>query len=371
MNPTCYDNVIGLSREQCPCQPQGPTDFNTSRSGLYLTDIAPLGEIGNYKDCSAGGMWDILNNARSQAVTAFIADASALLMRNNKSRRTPWRGGVGMAEKGAALVTGDAFQGLRVCGAGIRGGTMTIEAISTQFVAVGTFDVVVYDWQGTEVARREVTTVANKQNITPLAVPIVLPLHDKYRALPEYYIVYDTSLAPAPVDSRIACGCGATVDYYYNSDTPRFHAGHKSSELNGWANWIMLAGWRGADVEFAETTPTGYNKNHGLSLLCSFDCKVHEVLCEDSLNFSKPLTMSAAFAIYFKAAEITFANLLTSAQLTRFGITKPEAIENRRKEMAAKYNEHLVYITNEIDVRANDCLDCRSIVSMTSQGVFA
>jgi len=145
----------------------------------------------------------------------------------------------------------------------------------------------------------------------------------------------------------------------------------KASRTNGWARWIMLGGWKGDNVDFSDETATADNQNYGLTLHASFDCKVHEVLCDGQLNFSKPLTMSLAYAVQFKAAELAIDNLLSTTQINRFQITNREALEKKRTELMRKYNEHLNYIASEIDVDSNDCLTCQSIVSATMSGVFA
>lgn len=382
MNVDCYQNAIGLARQQCPCQPEAPEGYNTSRSGLYLADIAPLSEIGNYNDCSPGGVWDVLDNSRTQAVTTFIGDASALLMKNNKMRRQPWKGGLGTLKTSGVLVTGSAFQGLRICGAGIRGGEMVIDAIGTQFMTGGTFDVTFYDWQGNVVAVRSVTAIAGKHNLTTLVdidgnpAPVTLPLFDDFCVMPQYYAVYDTALAPVPVGGQVVCGCGGTHDYYYNYSSPIFRPTKSRNTIgttlgNGWANWLMLGGWKGDDVDFQDVPDSAENQNFGLTLHATLDCKVYEVMCEGELNFSKPLSMSLAYAIQYKAAEIALQNILSTTQINRFQITNREMLEKRRNELRNKYNEHLQYITTNIDLSANDCLDCQAIVTATMRGVFA
>lgn len=376
---SCYDSVIGLARASCPCADAVPTGYNTSNSGLYIADLAPLNELEGYDNCGTGSIWDALANARDRAVRTFIADTNSMLSGMHKERRKKWMGGIGRAENNGPVSGSELHAGVRIACAPVRGGYLKVTKIGGYFDTTGDLTVKVYDRHN--VLRKSVTISVTANQHTVVTLPtddiIELPLFDDYLDEAQYFFVYTRADAPGTAaDNRFTCNCGGSFKGSFNCSSPYYTNtthGIRYGQAYGWADWVMAGGWTGDTLtDFDNVTATAPNKGYGLTLYTEIGCKTDEVLCDGSLNFAaNPLAMSIAHALHYKAAEYMALDVLSSTRLNRNQLINREGLIQNQSFWRGKYNEHTNYIVSNADLSANDCLTCRTVAQMAVQGVFA
>lgn len=362
----CYQNVVGLSREQCQCQPLASESYNTSLSGLYIADLAPLKEAGGYNDCAPGGIWDTLNICRENAISELVRDINALALTKYRPKRKAFSGGIGMLENKGTKFGASPYQGIRVGSPAIKGGYMKVRGIGLHFGGVGTFDITILNKRGEEIETVEVTC-ANGLATATLDTPITLPLSTEYGDYAEYFFVYSQADAPAYRENRTTCGCmgGPPV---FNLKAPYWNKSHGASW--GWADWVMAGGWEGSLSDINYLSTSALNNQFGLSLVVDLYCTCTEVLCKDTLNMNSELAMTQAFAILYKAQELALETILTSQQLTRGKITNNDQLKQERDRLSRKYTEMVDFIISNLPYTENDCLDCKPAIRSTTRSIL-
>lgn len=367
----CYDNIIGLARADCPCVPAEPTnDFDTSESGIYITDLEPLDNLTGYSECGETSIWTILDKVRAEAVRTFKADTNALLMQTFAPRRERFSGQIGEASGREVFDTSKTYAGMRIACNPMRGGTLKITSIGTLFSGAGTLSLSIYNSLNAQVVAPFNVTIANGWTLNALATPIELPLHVNFDTRHEYFIVYTFNGSNPAKINNISCGCGGFVPWY-STDRPMWHNNNYGGSKS-WANWMMAGGWEGdslTDFDLCENTTT--TKLNGLALGVELGCDISQILCKDTLDFTNDaLALTMAYAIRWKAAELLASKLLMTTDLNRQNVINREALKDVRKEWQAKYNEATRYIAENAPLRQNDCVTCKDRVEMAVETVF-
>lgn len=377
---TCYDNIIGLARRQCPCLDAAPDNtFNTSNSGLFLGDLSPLGDLEGFDDCGTGSIWDVLDASRDRAIRTFVSDTNSLLISAHNVPRKPWTGGVGRAEKRGQDTSTELYTGARLAMAPIRGAFFRVTRMGGIFDTGGNLTITVYDKHN--VVRKTFTISVNAGAHTEVVLPtgdiFELPLFDEYLDQAEYFFTYERAAAPGVAQkNRVTCACGSAFRGSFNCSHPYYNNGNNFQRYGntyGWTDWFLAGGWTGNTVTDFDDAPTNApNELHGLTIFGEVRCENGEVLCKDSINFlSNPLAMSMAHAIQYKGGEYAAMDVLGSSKITRPQMISREVLIQNQGIWRSKYNEHVNYIVAEADISANDCLSCKSVVEMQNQGVFS
>lgn len=355
----CYDNIIGLSRADCPCIEAAPADgYNTSTSGLYLTDLEPLDNLTGYSECGVSSIWNVLSNVRDEAVRVFKADTNALLAQYFAPRRERFIGQIGEATGRDVYSTDKTYSGVRLACNPMRGGTMKIKAIGTLFSGAGTLSISVYNSLNVRVVAPFNVTVANGWTLNTLATEIELPLYVDFDSRHEYFLVYTFDADnPAKLNS-LSCGCGGFLPYY-NRDNPMWYNTYGGNKA--WANWLMVGGWSGDTLtDFDQCNAVTETRMNGLALQVELGCDVSQILCNGTLDFTNDLlAMSAAYAILWKAGDLMAAKLLMTTDLNRQNVINRDVLKDARKEWQAKYVDATRYISEQAAIGQNDCLTCR------------
>lgn len=354
----CYDNIIGLSRADCPCIDTAPEEgYNTSLSGLYMTDLTPLDNLEGLAECGAGSVWDMLERSREDAVKAFIADTNAMMMDNFSPRREKFTGQIGEAVGRETLSTNNTYAGIRLAFNPMRGGRIKITKIGTLFSGAGTLTLKIHNSLNVEVWSGSVT-IANGWVLNTLGEAIILPTYVDFSDTHEYFLTYTYNPSNLPKLNKINCGCGGFVPWYDLSN-PMWKNQHSGGRA--WAGWLMAGGWTGDTLtDFDQTiTSTGTTMN-GLALQIELGCDIGQILCNGSLDFdTDPLAMSIAYAIRYKADSIMVQKLLGSTELTRSNTINREYYKERRNEMNKGYMENIKYISQSASLQNIDCLTCK------------
>ena len=138
MSLDCLNNIIGLSDTDCNCWDSSkPVDFDTlneSLSGLYVSqpNTIPIRWTNGAADCENGGVWDLLIQARKDAVRDLVADFLAANSQVRKEQFLPFTKIGDPYYKRATLVRGDVA-GAYIEPYDIRGGKIRVESVDLTF----------------------------------------------------------------------------------------------------------------------------------------------------------------------------------------------------------------------------------------------
>lgn len=359
----CYDTIIGLARQDCPCiEDAPPAGYNTSDSGLFIADHPPFNEMEGFGECGQGSVWDILARAREQAILTFQADTNSALMSVFQPRRERFKGQIGEASGRETLTTDNTYAGVRLACNPMRGGVVKITHIGTLFSAAGTITLKIYNSLNQQVGSDITLTTANGFYLNTLATPVELPTYIDFDDQHEYFLTYQHNGAnPAKVNSIAAC-CGFHARY--DLENPMWKGQFTGGRA--WANWLMAGGWTGdtlTDFDLCEgSTSTRMN---GLSLQVELGCDVGAVLCNGSLDFNTDAqALSIAYAILWKSCSIAASLLLGSTKLTRTAQANREFLKESRSQWEIKYATAVDYVTQNAMLNMNDCLACRDEIEM-------
>ena len=363
----CYDNIIGLSRTECDCY-EDPAPYNYSASGIFLDELEPLKKLNGLLNCESGlDLWLMLHRARQEAILQFIGDANAMLLKYNRLKRQPFYGAIGRVKytKNQVCTVGTHY-GVRLYCADIVSGEMEIKKIGGLFAQTGNLDILIYNNLNELIDTVTIATTAGQHTLT--TVNLKLPMHSKYVDNLEYFFVYQYA-GNSPKNNDLHCGCGGTK-FYFNTMKPYFHT--QTKQTDGWAKWVMAGAYSGGVADFSDVTTTTSNNMYGLTLEVNFTCKVGETWCKDYLDFqANPLAAAMAFAIRYKAGEILIDRIMRSTNINRMVLMDAEQNQRDKEMFAAKYNEMMVYLTDNVDVTTTDCFSCKDIISATKMGIFA
>lgn len=354
----CYDNIIGLSRADCPCIDTAPGEgFDTSLSGLYMADLTPLDNLEGLEECGVGSVWDMLGKSRDEAVKIFVADTNAMLMNTFSSRRENFKGQIGEAVGRETLETSNTYAGIRLAFNPMRGGRIKITKIGTLFSGAGTLTLKIHNALNVQVWTGDVT-ISNGWTLNTLETAITLPTFVEFSNTHEYFLTYTYNPSNKPKLNKINCGCGGFVPWYDLSN-PMWKNQHSGGRA--WAGWMMCGGWTGNTLtDFDQATGNDGTIMNGLALQIELGCDIGQVLCNGTLDFeTDPFAMSIAHAIRYKADSIMLQKLLGSTDLTRSNTINREYYKERRGEMTGRYNKMIDYITQSASLQNIDCLTCK------------
>ena len=364
----CYDNIIGLSRRECPCFATGrPQDYNESKSGIYLDELTSLSALNALRECDST-VWDMLKEARELAIKQFIADSNGKLGMTYQMRRKPFVGVLGSTRENSTYTITKPFAVLRLAPAAVRSGYIKLVAINTLYSATGSITVDLYDSVNGYRDSYELATTANRLNRS--VINVELEMYSKYDKKLEYFLVIHRDADNKPKDTTADCGCGN--NYTFDKANPyTYRLGTHNDNI--WADWLMAGGSmidNVSDLDFMKDTAT--NKTYGLALEIETKCKVSEVLCKDSLDFeANPSALSLAMAINYMAGVFAIDKILKSDLLTRDTMINTDQLIAGKTEYEQKYNEHLTYIVQNAVITGNDCLTCKDVYGLTRTGLFA
>ncbi len=359
MAVSCYDTIIGISRQRCDCYSDMPEGYDTSDSGLYIEDLEALDMLSGLASDCKGDLWDLAFDGRKHGILQFIADSNAMLTQRFRHRREPFKGTIGSATGRNTLSTSRTYVGIQLACNPIRSGTLKVTKVGGIFAASGTVTYKVYNNLNALLYTQAVSVVANQH--TTRTVNWSLPLHINYTDVTQYFIVYEHSaLNPAKLNN-FDCGCGGFKPYF-NLNKPHWSQQHNGTK--GWLNWVMINGWTGDNLTDFDNTSTAQGASldmNGITLECDFRCDITDFICPpDGLDFdSSELARTVALCVYWQTG-VTIANrVLSSSDVSRLVQANREEITKQRDTWTSKYQEALRYVIAQLDEHGSDCLTCR------------
>lgn len=383
----CLKYLVGLASSDCNCYSTGrPVDFDTSYSGKFITDYVSLKFAGSAADCEQGGVWDILETSRRQAITDFIADFMAELLARKKQRFQAFanqeigqfRYTANSAFSPSATVAGVEFQPLQ-----IRGGKQTLYGVSLAlagFVGSIDVDVNVYSSADLTTSLGSVTitlTAPNTRVYQAFATPIVLDLGGTDTEL-KYYFVYDvpagTTFPNSPIDELVtgSTGCCGSVAQSVQAADYRFNP------FKQFGKWSGVEANGATNLMDAPLILNGETK--GLRLRTSLGCDSTEMLCNwaSFMNQDAPqnmgetynLALNTSLLIAFKAAYHAANKVVDSANINRITTMSKEALWGKMQNLNKRYHEGIVWLAQNTPDSENDCWTCKDDSSLLVKSIL-
>jgi len=370
----CFENIIGLSRAECDCVGAAPDGANVSQSGLYLDELdgVSLQMFEAKRDCGQGGIWDILERARENAIEETKAELMACLSANTDRRRQPGLSQIGDDKKVTSTnhALRSAYHGVTLQTAKVKGGIFKVTAIGTAFKAAsnpGTITLNVYQRVSNvdgevPVATYVLPTTGDRVVWTEIE-PLELSMDEFGLGNPRYWFLYEPVEGLRAMDSRINCNCGGFKPSW-NVNNPQYASPNQKGGML-WADWSMAAGTKGTNLDDRDEW-TVENATQGILLRVQFDCDESSSFCADAPDYVRdPIQKVIAHAVRFKAGANLMTALLSSTNINRYTMTAGEVLEeNRRryeKEFAARVLEYICpTLAEEGNInRYGDCLKCK------------
>jgi hypothetical protein len=346
--------LIGLARQQCPCDDTAPEGYNVSASGFYITDLEPFGMLEGLEDCEHGGVWAMLEAARTEAVQTFQTDMITLLSQRYTAVRKPFKGVLGETGGTTKLDTTKQYVGARLYCGNVKGGTLQINELGTLFENDGAITLYIYNNLGELLHTIEdANTTAGRLSRSPLNIK--LPMWHDFTNHLEYFFIYEYDATNRPIVNKAHCGCGGFDPDYNVSNS---YVSHKHTGSRSWASWFMIGSYEANSVEECmNNTKRAPNRFNGLVLSVEVYCKAISLLTNDGdINFeANPLAMAYATAIRYKAAETMANKLLLSNNLNRAVMINREQIAAERETWRKQYLEITQYLSQITDISQNDC----------------
>lgn len=363
----CYDNTIGFTEFDCGCHTTGrPEDYNTSKSGLFLDELASIGQLIT-NECDKD-MWTVLKSCMSVGTKKFVSESNALLKKHFTVKKQPAINQIiGQIKAKDTYTPYKNYAVIRIACNPIKGGYFTFKDLGTLFEATEAFTVSLYDNVTGFIVDMEVNSTANV--LAKNAVAVEYPLYSKYVSCLEYYLVYQFDENNRPKNNKVRCSCGG-VNLNYNTATPYFHGGYKAAP---WTSYVMVGSNTINSLTELDDLPASASNNMlGLVLDLDFKCKINEVVCKDALDFEgNPLAMSIAFCIQYAVGVEVANRVIKNPMLVPQQLLDLDTWRENREEWQENYNEHLNYIIPKINLQATDCLGCKDLFTVTRRGLFA
>jgi len=344
---TCLDEIIGLSRTQCPCYDDDkPENSEDSNSGLYLDELdgLELKAISSDIECGDGSIWQKMQRAEENAKIQFRSDLMKCIGATTEAKRKAFYGRIGLTEWSKNITITNDFVGQRIKTCNIKGGEMTLKGISTLMDTTISFDIEVYNnLQPTPILiLNGINAVANtiETNVLTPDPLLTFPLYTEECDVLEYYILYKPNGAFEPKNNRVSCGCSTRPE---------------------WEKWADIQGVKGDDITKRETFFT-QKEAFGLFLDVEFTCNTSELICggtNSKLDFDNDeKAMAMAYAIRYEAGRSLIDNILGTANVNRYTMLPADSLWKLRNHYAERYNELVAYLCQEMDITQNDCLMC-------------
>lgn len=380
MSLDCLNNVIGLSKSTCDCwDADKPVDFDTlnaSSSGLYISqpNTITLRYTNSASDCENGGIWQLLLQAREDAVRDLVSDFLAATSQVKEERFLPFTTIGDDYYKRGEIVNGNVA-GVWLEPYEIRGGKLRIESVDITFwdgiVGATNVDISIYSSLDltTPLATATANVTANKTTATAtFATPFIKDLGDIRQDLNErLYILYTIPVGATPVANSTEKGCGCNKTGHYRD--------------NPYLQILTLGGVQGSSVATIDTNvaSSGGTMN-GLVLNSSLECDYYSWLCElaqtpgQSTNISGQrlkLGMALADGLQAKAIYNLAHSILNSGRINYYSMVLEAEyyykIANHYIKIYKSAIENLVYY---MPADVSDCLICANDKRMNKGSIL-
>lgn len=371
---SCFDNIIGLSRTDCPCVEDRPEGANVSESGLFLDELPGLNLrlINATQDCGSEGIWSKMERAVENAIDETVTELMACIAANTDPARPIGASQIGEDKKAtqSAHTLRHAYHGLTVQTAYVRGGTFRITAIGTAMKATSgmpdTITVHVYDRYengGNDPIATYVLPIAGGRSVWTEIDGLALDMEHLGSLHPRYYLLFEPYAGAQAMNAAISCNCGGYKPYW-DANAPQY-MGRPSNGAAPWTFWAMAGGTYGATLdnrdEWAVENPTS-----GLMIRVAFECDERSSFCLGAPNYQTDHVQKVlAHTVRFKAGANLLTDLVRSTDINRWTMTDGDGLEAQKKEYLDNWEKRLKeYLCPELSSMASinrygDCRKCK------------
>lgn len=354
----CWENIVGITRnEDCINVETRPVNYDVSLSGLYLDELKGINL--RMTEETGGDLWQKLTVAYENAIRAFKIDIISEILKTHKTRYDQFVGNIGSQRFTRSLNLTDQYAGIRMYCNDIKGGAFTLKSIGVLMDTTETFDINVYDNLSEDLDIKhtiQISSIANKYNVTNLPTPLIFQLSDDNWDNLEYYFIYDRG-NKQPKDNKPTCGCGGT-HWCFKLENPCFADAKQTKDR--WRQFAMIGGIQGDDISLREDWPVTQEMN-GIILIGEFNCDKFAYLCNSNTDFEyDEVGQAIAHAIAYKWGEFTMDYFLDTNEISRMTTLGIESINNNREYYNARYTVMIDFIATNLDVSKFGCLSCKS-----------
>jgi hypothetical protein len=315
-----------------------PSGWNTSDSGYFLTDTEygfPLVDaVWANAECGEGSVWDVLENARTEAVRDFKSDLQQALNAGRESKIGHWKGLIGKTD--GSFVPSADFTGVQLRPRlRSRDAAFVITALHVGVETAWTYNVHIrsndYDFVP---VTEQVVSPGGQWVRHELETPVRLPFYVMHEESVRYSIELETGASRVRSNKRFCCG-GAPV----------------------WAQYFDAGGFN----EQAVNNELNYCGTHfnGIAVEGYFDCAKLDWLCNLEQMNGLDFLDFVARCIQFKGAAKLMARILESGKVNYWTVLAPEAIAAKRQKIQQMYQEYIAYLVANMPEGVSGCWGCR------------
>ncbi len=367
----CLQNVIGLSDTSCDCwDSDKPIDFatlNESKSGLFISEPDTISvKLSNTStDCEVGGVWDMLNKARSKG----IKDVVNMFMELTQARLTQKKNGVnefvGTDIKNSSFTPKADFQGFYLEPYYMKGGTWLIDKVQLALtgITVSTdIDVYVYSSLDLNTPLGSTTltlTASNTFTEATFTTPISIDLGAIRDDLNERILfVYELPAGTKPVNNELEIGCSSCG------------GGHIRYKRNPYLHWTCQAvGFESDSIASLDSIRYTSSYARGLRVNCNFYCDWWSWLCEVATDFQSTsiigndnVNLGTALAATIQAASVAsmYKSIIERTTLSKYALLQDDTnYYQKAGHWAKKTAQYVAFLVENIPTDSSDCLKCK------------
>jgi len=381
MLENCLKNLVGLSRSDCSCfDTDRPTDFNTSYSGLYISDGLSLKVTDSAADCEQGGVWDILQTSRDRAINEFTMDYMHGIEARYGDKYTPFYSSnhkdrfIGKKNISSAFVSPISdFAALRLDPKCIKGGILTIEGVELALRDIAIPTTVEVNLFSSEDLSNPIDVVSikltsiNTFTYEAFSTPFQIDLSDSDFDNGEinYFLAYKIPSGSKIPRTKIYDGCNCS----------------KGSKIkyNPWAQYLDAYGV--SSDEFSNLDRAKYTNSFtmGLRVKATASCNKITWLCELANDFNELMTLGdkdfkyasdLAQIINVRAKEIVLDTVLRSPNINRLTMFAKDGVRDLRNRYRKQYAEYLQWFLQYMPLHRNDCLTCHNNRNVSKNTIY-
>jgi len=338
--------------------------YDTSDSGLFISQLLPEEEIKGLVDCDRT-VWDLFTEARTLAIKDLTASINANILRRHTLKRKSWNGFVGTSDLEGTLSSTSVYAGVRIRTNPVRSGYFRINRIMSIFSANTVIPVTIYAGDGTIMTPTfDLNTLNGKKAFTEVGV--TLPMLGDFNDSQDYFIVFEIDPYNLPKLNKTYCSsCNGQKNItnvaHYDQNAEWDNTYQKGL---GWQNWLIVGGWEGDSVsDFSGASDTLSTYMNGISLDIEVGCDVVAGLCGIATG-TGPEMQAAAKYIQCRAASILVSKRASSSTPNRANFANREQLEKEAAGWEADAAEAITYLTQNANETMNDCVACKPRIRM-------
>lgn len=329
-----YNNLFGLSRIAPACLAGselgfGLAEVTTSKSGLYLDEMDNLNleMLSASADCSKGSIWDLMHQARRNALKELNTALLAGIQTRGKSRYEPYFGNIGHeAYRGSNSLAEGSAASLSLETKPLQSVSATIKRVGLLLNADATVEVTISGLPDPVI----IEAVAYKPTYVTLPEPLVLPIDGR-----EFSVSYTVS-GFQPLVNMASCGCTVKDRYlthYFESIIEK--------------------------------------PAYGILLDAAISCDPGNLI---ALSYAQRPDIAdvLAYAGRYKAAELLIERILSSGLINRYTMMDPQYLLGKRNHFRKEFQDRINWLisTDGFDLALDSCYVCKTENGFRKRGIL-